>query len=117
MKSISFQKTNCVNVYDHGAFDIVLKDTGIYRCFPAIDGARIQPKSVKVASRGDQVTVTYSLKNLDLSLSFFGEKDRLTVKPKIRSLKGLKDHALTGNSGGRHPQALIPAPQHNTTSQ
>lgn len=91
MKSIRFQKTNCVNVYDHGAFDIVLKDTGIYRCFPAIDGERIQPKSVKVTSRGNQVTVTYSLKNLDLSLAFLGEKERLSIKPKISSLKGLKE--------------------------
>ncbi|MFC1762268.1 glycoside hydrolase family 36 protein [Planctomycetota bacterium] len=91
MKSIAFQKNHYVNVYDHGAFDIVLKDTGMYRCFPAIDGETIKPKSVKVAGRGDQVTVTFYLKNLDLSLSFFGENDRLTITPRISNLKGLKE--------------------------
>ncbi len=91
MKSIRFQKANCVNIYDSGAFDIVLKDTGIYRCFPALNGESLRPRSVKVSGRDDHATVTYGTNSLDLVLSFCGEKSRLTIQPWIKNLEGLKE--------------------------
>jgi len=91
MKSIPFQKANCVNIYDSGAFDIVLKESGIYRCFPALNGKALRPTSVKVSGRDDHATVTFSTKSLDLRLSFYGEKDRLVIQPRITHLRGLNE--------------------------
>lgn len=91
MKSMCFQKTHCVNVYDQGTFDIVLRECGVYRCFPALNGKPLQIKSVKITGRGDQITVTYVTKHLDLYVSFYGDKDRLTIQSRISRFRNLPE--------------------------
>jgi len=83
MKTLTFQKYNRLNVYDNGYSDIILGQTGIYCCFPAIDGQPAQAKNIKISSRANQITAIYSTAKLHLELAFAAQNGHIGVQISI----------------------------------
>jgi len=102
MKTLTFQDGNYLQVCDDGHYDIVAQGMGLYQCFPALDGAPIEPKTVEVKAGKGRVTVTYATANFDLLVTFQDKGTHLAIGSWLRNLRGCREIVSLSLFEGAH---------------
>lgn len=87
MNTLIFQNSNYVNVYPNGVFDITLGKTGMYHCFPSVNGNKLCAASVNVNANSEGVVVRYKTDDYALVLHFVSKGEFLLVKTRLEDIK------------------------------
>ncbi len=87
MRQVKFQTDCYLNIYDDGYYDIILGQTGYYRCFPTVDNSRIAWNGIDIVGDNGCAVITYRTDLFNLILHFQSKGTYLSLLTTLDRLK------------------------------